>query len=175
MGSNCSFGPCYNNATINFLTMKVLSLFLLVLQRPLKHQNLILHKFYLVELSCKLYNPFFRVVFHNPDNIIWCNFLVRTLQHCHCMGKRPGKMRNDAFYESPISLCFFWNMCCHDSMPVRIRSAAVSFSASFFISTLTPNQRTVQKNCVSRPLTSAYNARLLQHLRLLLNFVLYLL
>ena len=107
MGSNCSFGPCYNNATINFFTMKVLSLFLLVLQRPLKHQNLILHKFYLVELSCKLYNPFFRVVFHNPDNIIWCNFLVRTLWHCHCMGKRPGKMRNDAFYESRISLCFF--------------------------------------------------------------------
>ena len=106
MGSNCSFGSCYNNATINFFAMKVLSLFLLVLQRPLKHQNLILHKFYLVELSCKLYNPFFRVVFHNPDNIIWCNFLVRTLQHCPCMGKRPGKMRNDAFYESLISLCF---------------------------------------------------------------------
>ena len=105
MGSNCSFGYCYDNATINFLTMKVLSLFLLVLQRPLKHQNLTLHKFYFVELSYKLYNPFFRVVFHNPDNIIWCNFLVRTLQHCHCMGKRPGKMRNDAFYESHISLC----------------------------------------------------------------------
>ena len=91
--------------------MKVLSLFLLVLQRPLKHQNLILHKFYLVKLSCKLYNPFFRVVFQNPDNIIWFNFLVRTLWHCHCMGKRPGKMRNDAFYESPISLCFLSAIC----------------------------------------------------------------
>ena len=131
MGSSCSFGPCYNNATINFLTMKVLSLFLLVLQRPLKHQNSILHKFYLVELSCKLYNPFFRVVFHNPDNIIWCNFSVRTLWHCHCMGKRPGKMRIDAFYESHISLCFFCNMCCYNTSQVRIRSSAVSFSFSF--------------------------------------------
>ena len=108
MGSNCSFGPCYSNTTINFQTMRDLSLFLLVLQRPLKHQNLILHRFYLVELSCKLYNPFFRVVFHNPDNITCCNFSVRTLQHCHCMGKRPGKMRNDAFCEGSISLGFFF-------------------------------------------------------------------
>jgi hypothetical protein len=133
MGSNCSLGPCYNNATINFSIMKVLSLLSLVLQRPLKRQNLTLHNFYLVELSCKLYNPFFRVVFHNPDNIIWCNFLVRMLKHC--MGKRPGKMRIDAFYESPISLCFFLQYALLQSMPVRIRSAAVSFLPLYLLIT----------------------------------------
>ena len=40
-------------------------------------------------------------------------------------------MRIDAIYESPISLCFLLQYCCYNSTPVRARSAAVSFSASF--------------------------------------------
>ena len=133
MGSNWSFGPWYNNSIINFSILKVLCRFLLLFDRSLKHQNLILHKFYLAKFACKLNNAFFRVVFHNPDNIIWCNFSVWTLWHCHCMGKQPRKMRIDAFYESTISLYFFCNMCCYDATQVRIRSLASCFSASFFI------------------------------------------
>ena len=50
------------------------------------------------------------MVFHLSDGGSCCNFLVRTLWSCHYMGKRPGNMHIDAFYESPISLCFFCHM-----------------------------------------------------------------
>ena len=52
-----------------------------------------MHKFYLVKRTCKLCNPYFRVVFHLSDGISWCNFLKLTLWSCQLMGKRPRNLR----------------------------------------------------------------------------------
>ena len=58
-----------------------------------------MHKFYLLKWTSKLYNPFFRVVFHLSVAISWCNFLKLTLWPCQLLGKRPG------------NLCFSMKLC----------------------------------------------------------------
>ena len=52
-----------------------------------------MHKFYLLQWTCKLYNPFFRVVFQLSDGITWSNFLKLTLWFCQFMGKRPRNLQ----------------------------------------------------------------------------------
>ena len=113
MGSNWSFGPSYNNATINFLILNVLCCFLFLLERSIKHQNLTFHKFYLLKLTCKLYNPLFRVIFHQSDGISRCNFLLRMLWRYDCMRKRPGKSN------------FSW-ICAHSLIQRTVQAKAFS-------------------------------------------------